>query len=172
MTNLIGRLLWLLGAVWVGFSIGCDSPLFPVPTEGSIKFSIRGINSTPLGSLGKSTSTVTITSARIVIDEIELESSHEDSIDFEFEEPFVQDLVVGTDLHEISTINVPFGVYEEVEIEIDELDDEESSAYQQNAELRNLSIRVEGFLDNDKNNMFVFKSDFSEEQEREFDPPL
>jgi hypothetical protein len=156
----------------LGFTIACDGPLSPVPTDGSIKFSIKGVNSTSSTALAKSVSVVTITSARIVIDEIEFESSHEDSIDFELEDPFVQDLVVDSVLHEISTIQVPFGIYEELEIEIDELDDEESSAFRENSDLQNLSIRVEGFLDNDMNNTFVFTSDFSEEQEREFDPPL
>ena len=83
-----------------------------------IKFTVKGITNSVSNVLGKSTNHVTITRARVVIEEIEFEASNEDSVDFEFEEPFVQDLVVGSSLHEIGTVQVPFGSYEELEIEI------------------------------------------------------
>ncbi|KAA3612671.1 MAG: hypothetical protein DWQ05_18660 [Calditrichaeota bacterium] len=151
----------------------CSSnPASPDPTDGSIKISVRGVADGSSTSLKKMATAIMITSARVVIEEIEFESSTEDRLDFELEEPFVQDLVAGSNLHEVTTVQVPFGTYRELEIKIDELDEEKSIAYAQNPELQNLSIRVEGFLNDDTNNTFVFTSDLSEEQEKEFYPPL
>ena len=66
----------------------------------------------------------------------------------------------------------PTGIYEEMEIEIDKLDEEDGAVFTQNPELQYLSIRVEGFLHDDTANTFVFTSDLSAEQETEFEPPL
>ena len=93
-------------------------------------------------------------------------------MDFEFKQPFIQDLMVGPSIHEIETVQVPFGSYKEMEIEIDDLDGEHGAVYTQNPELQDLSIRVEGYLNGDSTDTFVFTSDLSEEQEREFNPPL
>ena len=165
------KLSWLLSAALFMLHIGCSSPTSS-PTEGRIKISVKGVANTAANSLSKSASVVTITSARVVIEEIEFESSIEDSIDFELEEPFVQDLAVDSSLHEIATVQVPFGIYEEMEIEIGKLDEEDGAVFTQNPELQNLSIRVEGLLNGDPTNPFVFTSDLSAEQKREFEPPL
>lgn len=166
------KLTWLLSTALLMLHLSCSSPTSSVPTEGRIKISIKGVTNAASNSLSKSASSVTITSSRVVIEEIEFESSIEDTVDFEFEQPFVQDLVVDSSLHEIGTVQVPFGIYEEMEIEIDELDEKDSTAFVQNPELQNLSIRVEGFLNDDVTNTFVFTSDLSVEQEKEFSPPL
>jgi hypothetical protein len=79
---------------------------------------------------------------------------------------------VGSILHEIQTVHVPFGSYSESEIKIDELDEEDGPAYFQTPELRNKSVIVTGYVNGDPNEMFIFASDISAEQEREFDPPL
>jgi len=89
---------------------------------------------------------LTLTSVRVVIDEIEFESSDEDTLDFEFEKPFVRELSVSNMIHEVATVNVPFGVYEKMEIEVDRLKQETGEVYLNNPELQDLSIRVEGYL--------------------------
>lgn len=173
MMRSLEKLSLLLSIALFLLQISCSSsPTSSIPTEGHIKFSVKSVTNPTSNSLSKSVNSVTITSARVVIKEIEFESSIEDSVDFEFEEPFVQDLVIDSTSHEIGIVQVPFGIYEEMEIEIDELDEEDGTTFLQNPELQNLSIRVEGFLDGDPNNTFVFTSDLSEEQEREFNPPL
>ena len=171
--SLFKQFFFYLGSALLLLQIGCSSnPTSSVQTEGGIKFSIKAINNASSNSLSKPADMVTITSARIVIDEIEFESSTKDSVDFEFEDPFVQDLMIDTTLQRITTVQVPFGTYEEMEIEIDDLNPRDSTAFAQNPELQNLSIRVEGYLNGDSTNTFIFTSALSEEQEREFDPPL
>lgn len=150
-----------------------DNPASPPPDAGTIKISVKSVYSGALNkSAGNTTASVTISSAQLVIDKIELKSDVDDSLDFEFEEPFVQDLALDTNVHEIQTVQVPFGTYEESEIKIDELEAEDSAAYAQNPELQDRSILVKGFVDGDTSQTFVFSSDLSAEQEREFDPPL
>ncbi|KAA3610707.1 MAG: hypothetical protein D8M58_20925 [Calditrichaeota bacterium] len=148
--------------------VNCSESTSPTPTEGSIKISIRNGSST----FAKTTSTITITEARIVIDEIEFESSLGDSLDFEFEQPFIQDLVSGNNLHEIESVEVPFGSYKETEIEIDDLDPKDGDVYAQNPVLQDISVLVKGFVNGDSSEAFVFTSDIEAEQEKEFDQPL
>lgn len=164
---------FLSAALLIGMLLSCsNNPTASVPTAGAIKISIRSVGTAAAGTLPKVAGVATITSARVVIDEIEFESSVRDSIDFEFEDPFVQDLMLDTSLQVISTVQVPFGTYEEMEIEIDKLSPRDSTVYAQNPDLQNLSVRVEGYLDGDPANTFVFTSALSAEQEREFNPPL
>jgi hypothetical protein len=161
-----------LGAILPILYLSC-SPTGPAPTQGNVKISVRAIGNT---SAAKSSSplinSVTISSAQVVIREVEFESSFEDSIDFELEQPFVRDLAVDSTLQQITTIQLPFGTYEEMEIEIGRLDSTDGAVFTQNPLLQNLSIRVQGFVDADPSNTFVFSSDISVEQENEFDSPL
>lgn len=176
------RFFWTVSATLLVFQIAC-SPTSPTPTEGRIKVSIKDIASSAPGvqarALDALTSgntqavdSLTITSARVVISEIEFENSVKDTMDFEFEQPFVQDLMVGSNLHQITTVQVPFGVYEEMEIEIEKLESSDGAVFTQNPDLQNLSIRVQGFLNGDTSNTFVFTSAISAEQEMEFNPPF
>lgn len=154
---------------------GCNSnPAGPNTDGSSIKFSIKSIGATI--SAGKVASpqvtSVTITSVRVVIDEIKLKSSLDDTLNFKLEDPFVQDLLGGTTSHEITTVQVPPGTYKELEVEIDELKPEHGAVFTENPELQNWSILVTGFLDGDSAKTFTFASDLEEEQEQEFKPPI
>jgi hypothetical protein len=147
-----------------------DNPAGPNLTSGSIKVSLRTAGSSSLLK-DMAVSSVTVTSAHVVIHEIEFESL-EDSLDFEFEEPFIQDLMTIDLPRVIDNIPVPFGTYKEVEIEVDELKAEDGQIYNDNPQLRNLSVLVTGYVDGDQNQSFVFTSDIDEEVEIEFDSLL
>ena len=172
--KLSARLSIAVIAMLLIFQLGCDNySTSPTPVSGLLKISVKSVYSGAFNKISaKSITSVTISSAQVVIDKIELESDLGDSLDFEFEEPFVQDLALDTNVHEIQTVQVPFGTYKESEIKIDELEEEDSTAFAQNPELQNLSILVKGFIDGDTSQTFVFSSDLNAEQEREFDPPL
>lgn len=98
-------------------------------------------------------------------------ATYEDSIGFTLNMPFVQDLV-GDSMYVIAVVDLPIGTYEEMEIEIDELESEDGAAYAQNPNLQDLSIYVAGYVNGDTTQKFIFVSDLSEEQEKEFDLPL
>jgi hypothetical protein len=149
--------------------VNCSDSTSSTPSEGVIKISIKNSSA---GTLGKITSAITITEARVVIDEIEFESNLGDSLDFKLEHPFIQDLTSTSSLHEIESVEVPFGSYKETEIEIDDLDPEDGDVYIQNPELQDKSILVKGFLNGDSSEAFVFTSDIEAEQEKEFNQPL
>lgn len=144
-----------------------DNPAGPQPTSGTIKLSLRKASSGLLKDAA--VSSVTVTSAHVVFHEIEFESPDEDSLDYELQRPFIQDLM-SIDLPQvIDNIPVPFGTYKEVEIEIDELKAEDGQIYNDNPQLQNLSVLVTGYLDGDQNQSFVFTSDIDEEVEIEID---
>lgn len=168
--------LLFIGLLFVT-QMGCSSnPISSVPTSGTIKISIKsissGANTSASKVVGKTAALATITSARVVIDRIRFDSSVDDTLDFRFQEPFIQDLMAGSNLYEIGTAQVPFGSYKKSRIKIDDLDSEDGTVYTQNPDLQNRSIFISGFLNNDPNLAFEFTSDLNEEQEREFNPPL
>lgn len=170
--------VWLLLGLAITFlQFNCsDEALSPNANSGVIKLSIKTVHVQPQlnsKSLGRKVAgAVTITSARVVIKEIEFESIQDDTLDFEFERPFVKDLLVGSNLHEIESILVPFGSYKESEIEIDDLKAEDGEVYNQNPDLQDRSVLVQGYLNDDPNDIFTFASDLDKEQEKEFNPPL
>lgn len=154
--------------------IACDqNPLDPSKSGiGTIKLSIRKVSPNPLNKTLVQSNAAVISSAQIVIEKIKFKSSLDDSLDFRLPQPFVQDLNALDTLYVLENIPVPFGTYKESEIEIDNLEPEDGQAYLDYPELRGLSIRVTGFVNGDSTQPFVFTSDLSEEQEREFNPPL
>ncbi len=170
--------IWIsVSVLFFLFQFGCgENPSSSTMTSGRVKVSIRtksaGTRSSANKLTARSAGPVTLTSARVVIKEIEFESVLEDSFDFEFAQPFVQDLAVDTNQHVIETVQLPFGTYKESEIEIDDLDPEDGQVYTDNPELQDLSIVVEGFLNDNQNETFRFTSDLDVEQEQEFNPPL
>lgn len=153
---------------------GCNgsNPTLSGASTGQVKISIMGLAGGD-GNLAKSfADDIEITSAKVVIEKIEFENEQDTSLDFKFEEPFVQDLVTITTLEEIETVEIPFGVYDRVKIDIDDLDSEDGEVFNQNPELQNLSVQVQGFLNNDPGQSFEFTSDLSANVDLEFDPPL
>ncbi len=160
------------------FLAGCSNNLnSPTADSGSIKLSIKSVSSPSAAAssgLAKTAavSKVTVTNIRIVIKKVKLESSIGDTMDFKFKQPFVQDLMVGSDLHEIATITVPPGSYKELEIKIDRLKSEDGAIYNDYPELQNRSILIKGFVDNDSTASFEFASAMEFEQEQKFDPPI
>lgn len=68
-----------------------------------------------------------ITSARIALKEIEfeLENTQDEEMEFDFEGPFVVDLLQGTVSPSLSQINLPTGLYKEVKLKIDKIEGDE-----------------------------------------------
>ncbi|RMF67340.1 MAG: hypothetical protein D6743_05060 [Calditrichaeota bacterium] len=157
--------------------VSCSSsPTSSDANVGQVKLTVRssttGAANAANPQLTKATGLATITSARVVIEKIRFKSSIDDTLDFRFRQPFIKDLALDTTANVIETVDVPFGSYKETEIEIDDLDPEDGQVYLDNPDLQGRSIVVKGYVNNDPNQNFVFTSEFSEEQEREFSPPL
>ncbi|MFQ5676183.1 MAG: hypothetical protein ACE5G1_09820 [bacterium] len=148
------------------FQMSCSSnPASSNPTSGTVKISVKS-STAPLNKLAGA---ISITSARVVIEKIRFDSVIDDSLDFRFKQPFVQDLMLATQLQQIETVQVPFGTYKKSKIEIDDLEPEDGLAYTQNPDLQDRSVFIQGTFDGVP---FTFTSDFSEEQERELQPRL
>ncbi len=158
------------------FMASCsENPVSSGADTGSLTLSIKGLGSAGLakGDISLAASQqITVTSAHVVIEKVELENEANSSLDFKFDQPFVQDLTAITTLQELETIGAPFGRYDEIKVEIDDLDAEDGAVYTQNPELQDLSIRIEGFIDGDPTQAFTFTSDIGLDVERKFNPPL
>lgn len=161
-------------ALWAAFSLGCDdNPTAARDDTGTVKLVLKTTGSAATKGLAKATeSRVTLTRAVVVIKRIRFESSIHDTLDFRLRRPIIQNLATGSDIHQVDTVRVPFGRYKKSKIKIDELDAEDGAVFFEHPELQELSIRVEGFVDGDSKQSFVFLSDEEEEQEREFEPLL
>ncbi|MFQ5709397.1 MAG: hypothetical protein ACE5HO_18215, partial [bacterium] len=152
-----------------------ENPVSSDANTGTVKISIKGANLNGAASAKKAVlnkaAMVTLTSAKVVIEKIEFENSVDASLDFKFDQPFVEDLVTITNLQEIETVQIPFGSYDQIKVAIDDLDAEDGDVFTQNPDLQNLSILVKGFL-NDSNDSFEFSSDLTVNLNLKFDPPL
>jgi hypothetical protein len=115
---------------------------------------------------------VTITAAKVVLDELELESTNRDSMDFKSDSAMVVNLNLTGAMTTVGTVTLPFGTYDEFEIEIHKLESQDGAAYIANPDLQNRSIFVRGYVDGDTNAAFVFTSAIEVEQEQNISPPL
>jgi hypothetical protein len=156
-------------------------------TAGSMKLSIRAMSAQSQagpGSLSKPmvrfsasdasapVQQVTITSAKVVLSEIEVESANGDSMDFMSNTPLVVNLDLTGGITNIGTVMLPFGTYDELELEIERLKPTDGAVYTANPDLQNLSVSVQGYVNGDTTAVFTFTSALYAEQEQEFSPPL
>ncbi|MCI0551743.1 MAG: hypothetical protein L0287_12385 [Anaerolineae bacterium] len=168
------RNLSIIGVIGIVLSFsftGCSNDTMS-SSGGRLKLSIKAM----AGSLPKSASPqaqqVTITSAKVVLSKIELESSNKDSMDFMSGIPLVVSLNLTGAMTPLNTVSVPFGTYEELELEISKLDSTDGQVYTANPDLQNLSVSVKGYVDGDTTAVFLFTSALYAEQEQEISPPL
>jgi len=147
LTHVMSCCLILLMALMNACS---NNPLSSTNSDvGNVTLSIKGLPNAALSKgvvFSGSADEVTVTSARFVIEKIELENKSDSAFDFKFDQPFIQDLLAITSLAEIQTFQVPFGTYDKVKIDIDDLDSQDGDIYVQNPQLQNLSIRIEGLV--------------------------
>lgn len=113
---------------------------------------------------------VTMTSAKIVMGRIRFKSVDGDSLDFRSDDPVIVDLYLTGVAQRLGSVQVPSGTYDETRFRIDNLDSTAGDIYWNNPQMRDLSIRVEGFLNGDEDSSFVWSADFDEEQTHEFNP--
>lgn len=161
----------VMGAALVFSLAGCEKDSLS-SKGGSLRLSIRAMS----GSLPKAASPqaqqVTITSAKVVLGEIEIENSNEDSMDFKSNTPLVVNLDLSGAATNLGNVSIPFGTYDELEYEITKLTPQDTAVYNANPDLQGYSISIRGYVDGDTNAAFTFKSAIEVEQEREFSPPL
>jgi hypothetical protein len=161
----------MIGAALTCSLIGCGKDSLS-SKGGSLTLSVRAMS----GSLTKAASPqaqqVTITSAKVVLGEIEIENSSLDSMDFKSNNPLVVNLDLTGATTNLGAVSIPFGTYEELEYEITRLTPQDTAVYNANPDLQGYSIYVRGYVDGDTNAVFTFKSALEAEQEQEFSPPL
>lgn len=163
----------MLGAALILSLIGCEKDSVS-SRGGSLTLSVRAVSgSTGLPKTANpQAQQVSITSAKVVLGEIEIENSSEDSMDFKSNTPLVVNLDLTGAPTNLGSVSIPFGTYEELEYEIAKLTPQDTAVYNANPDLQGFSISLLGYVDGDTNAAFTFKSAIEVEQEREFSPPL
>lgn len=112
---------------------------------------------------------VTLTSVKMLVEELELESVEDDSTDFEIENQVVE-LPLDGSPYQLSTQNIASGMYDEFEMEIEGLDDDDNVNDPDFTEGSDeTSIVIKGTYDGQN---FTFKSEEDFEFEFEFNPPI
>jgi hypothetical protein len=173
------RLLAIAATLVIAFTFsltGCGkNPQSSSP--GTVKLSIRVMSGAlakaagPVAA-GSQAQQVTITAAKVVLDEIEIESTNRDSMDFKSDSAMVVNLNLTGAMTTVGTVTLPFGTYDELELEIHQLESQDGVVYTANPDLQNRSVFVRGYVDGDTNAVFTFTSAIEVEQEQEFSPPL
>ena len=162
---LLGAILTLLVAT--GCSISDSNNADPKPV--TVKMQVA-TNSAPKASQKTSSSNhVTLTSVKMLVEELELESVEDDSTDFEVENKVVN-LPLDGSPYQLSAENIAPGMYDEFEMEIEGLDDDDAaindSDFNDDSET---SMVIRGTVNG---NDFTFKTDEDFEFEFEFNPPI
>lgn len=188
MSRLVASLasLALLAACADGTGIGeRQSVSLSVSTAGSSSTDGSSVGGGLGLVIGGEDGPLVITRAQIVLREIDLESPdfvcgagddsvrHGDGDDCEIElGPTLVDLPLGGELASVVSVDVPEGLYDEIEFELHKPDDDTQADIEflaAHPSFRRVSLRVEGTFEGEP---FVFTSDVNEDLELDFGSPL
>ena len=155
------------------------------------------LSSRAVVSAARADGDVTITRARMILEEVELETDDDDDSSsrtddpdepddsddgIEFETgPILLELALDGTVNEVFVSNVPAGIYDEIEFEVDKLDDDEPEDFEALNDPKfadfvgdeRYSVILEGtFEEGGIAEEFTFRSDLSAEQEYDLIPPM
>lgn len=152
--------------VAAGCSISDSNNNTPKPVNVNMQVAATG--SAPVAPKAAS-SHVTLTSVKMLVEELELESVEEDSLDFEIENQVIQ-LPLDGSPYQLAAADIASGFYDEFELEIEGLDDDDNVNDPDFAESsEETSIIIEGTYNGED---FTFKSEEDFEIEFEFNSPI
>lgn len=153
--------------VAAGCSISDSNNNSPKPV--SVNMQVATSDNAPAAPKTVSSSHVTLTSVKMLVEELELESVEEDSLDFEMENQVVE-LPLDGSPYQLSAANIAPGLYDEFELEIEGLDDDDNVSDPDFTEGSDeTSIIIKGTYNGED---FTFKSEEDFEIEFEFSPPI
>lgn len=149
--------------VATGCSISDSNKTGPKPV--SVTMQITG-SSSPKSMISNH---VTLTTVKLLVEEMELESVEEDSSDFEVENQVVE-LPLDGSPYQLSTKSIDLGFYDEFELEVDGIDEDDNVNDPDFTEGSDeTSIVIKGTYNGED---FTFKSEEDFELEFEFNPPI
>ncbi|CAN5391941.1 hypothetical protein BH23BAC3_BH23BAC3_17340 [soil metagenome] len=173
MKNSIFKLFNVILVIGVT-AVGCDLTESSVDGPSDVKVQMK-VNAGPtakamLTSNNEHTNTLEIQEVKLFIEEMELESVMDDSLDFEIEYFIVNLPLDGTPLV-ITEKQIPAGLYDEFELEIEKPDDDDVEVNDPDFrdETGSYSLVVKGLFNGEE---FTFRSSEDFEIEMDLNPPL
>lgn len=157
----------LAAFVATGCSISDSNNNAPKPV--SVNMQVATTGTAPVAPKTTSSNHVTLSSVKMLVEELELESVEEDSLDFEIENQVINLPLDGTP-YQLAAANIPPGLYDEFELEIEGLDDDDvvnDPDFTGGSD--EISIVIKGTYNGED---FTFKSEEDFEIEFEFSPPI
>lgn len=155
------------------FATGCDLNNAS-SDQGRVQVAMQA---TPATSAAKATlnsntqnGELEITEVRLFVEEMELESVGEDSMDFEADN-FIVDLPLDGSPFLITEVEIPAGLYDEFEMEVERPEDDDTNISDPDFsdESGRYSVVVRGLWNGEE---FTYRSDEDFELELEMNPPL
>lgn len=162
--------LALIGAV---FFVGCDVSQSQLDAPSDVQVRMQ-VNSTPASTAkftaNQESSSLMVEEVKLFIDEMELESVQDDSADFEIED-FIANLPLDGSPLVITEAEIPSGIYDEFELEIENSDDDDVGVNDSDFsdETGNYSVVVKGQYNGEA---FTFRSSEDFEIEMDLNPVL
>lgn len=165
--------LFAAAALTVMGMAGCSDSTSPENTllGVGVQAGSLGGNGVVVGDPNDAVSRITIMHARVVIGRVEIYGDN-DTVVYRSEEhaPAVLNLDLTGNTQYLAFIPVSPGSYSSSLIRIEKLEPTDSAVWNAQTEMRDISIRVEGYLNNDTNQPFLFTTTLDEEQSRDFAP--
>ncbi len=166
-----------LGVLCIGLEMisGCsDSVSSDATMIGvAIQAGPPGWNGVVMGDASDQITQLNVTRARVVLGKIEVRGT-DDTVVFRSDEntPMILNLDLSGRLQVLSLVPVEHGEYSSALIRIERLEAEDSTVWKAHPDVQNHSLVVEGFLNGDPGQPFVFSTGLDEEAGREFEPVM
>jgi hypothetical protein len=154
--------------------VGCsDDPASSNYTGVNVGFQNTApsvLDGTVYGNPGDSVEQITITSARVVVSMIEFTGDGTGTYRSTEHEPIIVNLDLSGNMHRLGFVEIPAGTYSTTTFRIQALQPTDSGAWGRYPDMRNVSVRVEGYINDDPGNTFIFTTELDEEQNRQMEP--
>src|SRR6056297_2833830 len=173
MKNSIFKKLGILLAIGV-FAVGCDltESTIDEPSDVQVQMKVNAgsVAEAMLSSNNEGSNTLEIQEVKLFIEKMELKSINDDSSDFEIEN-FIANLPLDGSPLVITEKQIPAGLYDEFELEIEKPDDDDVQINDSDFrdETGSYSLVVKGLFNGEE---FTFRSTEDFELEMDLNPPL
>ena len=172
--NTVFKKVALLGCPMLFASVlmSCSQTTSSSDASGTLSIGIsNGGQQLASASNSGSVNVITYTSIKVILGRISIKSANGlDSLDFRQDTPLITTLNLDTTIQDIGSISIPPGTYDETRFRIAKLDSADAMLYTDNVDMRDISIRADGYLNGFVDSVFVWTTSLNVKQVHKFTP--
>ena len=163
----------LAAAVLIFGAVGCSDSTSSNPTglNVAVQSATPGAGNLLTDDSIDEVTEIYISRARVVIGRIEFQGDNDTATYRSAEhQPEIVELDLNGNMHMLGYVPIPVGTYDRSLFRMERLEPTDSTAYYQNPDMQGVSLRVEGYVNGDTAESFLFTTELDEEQQHQFAP--